>query len=175
MSSLGHRRGGRAYFGKEETRERRFKIALMAPIVFLLTFAVSFFLQNLLLTSCTGSDIGIGDHFEVPIKHGYRLFIVNDMFGSIAHDRNEFVSIEKICLDGDVVYGKNHLGCFVLNTATGELTKETDCLDDSRLEDVMDFYQKRYWQVNGIGIVLILLLSIALASFVVVKLAMRIK
>ena len=43
------------------------------------------------------------------------------------------------------------------------------------MTDVMDFYQKRYRQVNGIGIVLIVLLSITLASFVVVKLAKRIK
>ena len=154
-----------AVFGKKETRTMRLKKAAVLPGVAVFSFLCCMFVGNVIITTITGTDMGIGDNYYVPLKKGYSLHMPNySVTGEIDSktEKNIITDISLITAEGTMVYGRrtNDLPDrgFSLDMQTGVI-KDIPT-DDCQLVEVEDFYFSQYRKATSVWFIIAAIISI---------------
>ena len=153
--------------GNKEGRRRRLLRAVIGTPVAILSFLVSLLVLNIGLTTLTKTDNGIGDYYYVPLENGYRLSFIDalETSGYIERKDKTFLdNVTEIQMNDKKVYAHTGSSYYVLDTSTHQLTEISLPSDEIDLVSAKDFYHMRYRKMNGIGWIVIALISLAVST-----------
>lgn len=153
--------------GNKEGRRRRLLRAVIGTPVAILSFLMSLLVLNIGLTTLTKTDNGIGDYYYVPLENGYRLSFIDalETSGYIERKGKTFLdNVTEIQMNDKKVYAHTGSSYYVLDTSTHQLTEISLPSDEIDLVSAKDFYHMRYRKMNGIGWIVIALISLAVST-----------
>ena len=153
--------------GNKAGRRRRLLRAVIGTPVAVLSFLLSIFVLNIGLTALTKTDNGIGDYFYVPLENGYRLSFI-DLFESGGYiERNDETildTVSEIQMNDQKVYAHASSSYYVLDTSTHQLTEISMPPDEIDLVSAEELYNTQYRKTNGLGWIVIGLISLAVSA-----------
>ena len=154
-------------FGDKAGRRRRLLRAVIGTPVAVLSLLLSLLVLNTGLTALTKTDNGIGDYFYVPLENGYRLSFI-DLFesGGYIERKDETIldTVSEIQMNDQKVYAHANSSYYVLDTSTHQLTEISMPSDGIDLVSAEEFYNTQYRKTNGLGWIVIGLISLAVSA-----------
>ena len=153
--------------GNNEGRRRRLFRAVIGTPIATLSFLGSLFVLNIGLTTLTKTDNGIGDYYYVPLKNGYRLSFIDvlEEGGNIERKNKTLLgNVTEIQMKDKKIYAHTRLSYYVLDISTHQLTELSLPSDEIDLVSAEDFYFMQYRKTNGIGWIVISLISLAVST-----------
>ena len=153
--------------GNKAGRRRRLLRAVIGTPVATLSFLLSMFVLNTGLTALTKTDNGIGDYFYVPLENGYRLSFIDLLENGGYIERNDETildTVSEIQMDDQKVYAHVRSSYYVLDTSTHQLTEISMPPDGIDLVSAEEFYNTQYRKTNGLGWIVIGLISLAVSA-----------
>ena len=153
--------------GNNEGRRRRLFRAVIGTPIATLSFLGSLFVLNIGLTTLTKTDNGIGDYYYVPLKNGYRLSFIDvlEAGGNIERKNKTLLgNVTEIQMKDKKIYAHTRLSYYVLDISTHQLTELSLPSDEIDLVSAEDFYFMQYRKTNGIGWIVISLISLAVST-----------
>lgn len=153
--------------GNNEGRRRRLFRAVIGTPIATLSFLGSLFVLNIGLTTLTKTDNGIGDYYYVPLKNGYRLSFIDvlEAGGNIERKNKTLLgNVTEIQMKDKKIYAHTRLSYYVLDISTHQLTELSLPSDEIDLVSAEAFYFMQYRKTNGIGWIVISLISLAVST-----------
>jgi len=164
-----------ATFTARSHRKRKTILAVLSPFVGFFTFYFAGIAGLVAVSQATGTDMGIGDSWYVPLKGNYQLLFVDvPEQASINNDGPDIVSdVSRIGLRGSKAYGQTRNGEFfsfdfhrdkLIGYRDANAFSRAEHFSISSLESAQDFYAARKWELAGKYELLVLVLAVLLSG-----------
>lgn len=159
------------FISSPEKKKRKIILSIFIPFHIFFSFYIFAFIGSVFISEIKKVDIGIGDSWYVPIDESYQILMIDlpeqayiECNGkSILSDVSEIQQIEKkvFCKTYNEKY-------YSINLIENKLTEYQSIEELNKAENftkpnlikVEEFYQKRKWEVSGILMIIIGVLSI---------------
>lgn len=159
------------FISSPEKKKRKIILSIFIPFHIFFSFYIFAFIGSVFISEIKKVDIGIGDSWYVPIDESYQILMIDlpeqayiECNGkSILSDVSEIQQIEKkvFCKTyNEKYYSINLIENKLTEYQTIEELKKAENFTKPNLIKVEEFYQKRKWEVSGILMIIIGILSI---------------
>lgn len=159
------------FISSPEKKKRKLILSIFIPFHIFFSFYIFAFLGSVLISEIKKVDIGIGDSWYAPIDESYQILMIDlpeqayiEFNGkSILSDVSEIQQIEKkvFCKTyNEKYYSINLIENKLTEYQNIEELKKSENFTKPNLIKVEEYYQKRKWEVSGILMIIIGVLSI---------------
>ena len=174
----------------KEKKKRKVLLAILIPFHIFFSSYILGLIGSIIISETTNVDIGIGDSWYAPINVSYQILMIDlPEQAYIQYEDESLISdVSEIQQIDQKVFCKTYKEKYYsINLSDKKVTEyqtlneimQGEKLRNLNLTKVVDFYEKRKWEVSGIAIIVVgiisLTISILSAIFISLLIMRRIK